>query len=339
MKKRKDGRYVKTIVDERTGKRIFFYGSTEREVLRKIMEYETKAERGRTFKEVADEWWNENEYRWASQSLKPYKAAFARAIEAFGDDPISGVSAKDILALFRSLAVQKYSRKTISNQRSVINQIFDHAVLSGDVGYNVCKTVKLPPLANAGERRSAASPEDEERIKAHPDSWLFPFIALYTGMRKGEILALQWQDIDFKKNIIKVNKSVYHEGDKGKVKAPKTSESNRIIPLLAPLREVLEEKRGKAQDYIISDDGKTPLTQRRYETLYATYKREVGISCTAHQIRHSFATIAIAQGIPAKTIQEILGHRHISTTLDIYTELRESSIKDAEKALNSAFSH
>ncbi len=338
MKKRKDGRYVKSIVDERTGKRVYFYGSTEREVNKKVLAYSTKAEEGRTFKEVADEWWNENEFRWASQTLKPYKAAFSRAVEAFGDDTISDISSKDILALLRRLAAQRFAKKTLSNQRSVINQILDYAVLSGDIGFNVCKTVKIPQ-ASSGERRSAATPKDEELIKSHPDEWLFPFIALYTGMRKGEILALQWGDIDFTKNLIKVNKSIYHEGDRGKVKAPKTSESNRIIPLLAPLKTVLERKRGNAADYIISDDGKTPLTKRRYETLYAQYKREVGITCTAHQIRHSFATIAIAQGIPAKTVQEMLGHRQISTTLDIYTELRESSIKHAEEALNSAFTH
>ena len=156
-------------------------------------------------------------------------------------------------------------------------------------------------------------------------------------MRKGEILALTWKDIDFDKNLIRVTKSVYHQGDKPYIKLPKTKESVRVVPLLLPLKEKLLPIQGRANDFIISDDGNTPLTNRRYQTLYKQYRENTGIECTAHQLRHSFATIAIENGVPMKSVQEILGHQQISTTLDIYTDFREVAINEAKISLEKAF--
>ena len=75
LAKRPDGRCVKTITDPRTGKRVYFYGKTEREINRKIMEYSQKLEMGRTFIEVSADWWDEAEASLAYQSQKSYRAA------------------------------------------------------------------------------------------------------------------------------------------------------------------------------------------------------------------------------------------------------------------------
>ena len=337
LKKRADGRCVRAIKDERTGKRVYFYGASEREINKKILDYTTRTEKGRLFPEVAEEWWSLNYDNLAHQTIKVYKPALNRATDEFDASRIKDILPRDIASFLKRLVTfKKLSKKTIANQRTVLNQIFEYAIISNDIVFNPCASVPLPNTTSS-VRRKAASDTDEESVKNSSDVWLFPFIALHTGMRKGEILALQWKDIDFERNTIHVTKSVYHQGDKPCIKAPKTKESIRVIPLLLPLKEKLLTLKSADNDYIISDDGKKPITNRRYITLYNKYKAETGIECTAHQLRHSFATIAIENGVSMKSVQEILGHQQISTTLDIYTDFREAALKEAQESLEKAF--
>jgi len=327
---------TKTVTDPVTHKRVYFYGTTEREVNKKILAYQTKRERGRLFSEVADEWWGEAYDDLAVQSVKVYKPALARAIDAFGNKRISEIQPRDVHSFLKRMAAQGFAQKTVSNQRIVLNKIFVEATLAGDIQYNPCASVSVPKgLAKAP--RTAASLSDEEKIMKSEHPWLFPIIALYSGLRKGEILALKWSDIDFDENVIHVTKSVYHEGDRPHIKQPKTTAGIRTVPLLLPLKERLQKEQGTSDEYIISDTGDKPLTQRRFTTLYTLYAKEVGISCTAHQLRHSFATVAIEKGVDVKAVSEILGHKQISTTLDIYTDFRKSALEKTANALNSAF--
>jgi integrase len=332
---RADGRLCKAIVDPRTHKRVYFYGKTEREINKKIMLYTQKAQIGRSFSEIADEWWEEAEPKLALQSVRSYKLAMSRAVTFFNDTPAKDIIAKDIQKYLNNLATQGYSLKVVSNHRMVVNRILDYAVMEGDIDMNPCASVKTPTDLPKSTRE-AASHSDEQIIKDNSDLWLFPFFALMTGMRKGEILALTWKDIDFDRNYIHVTKSVAHDGDRPIVKTPKTEAGNRIVPLLLPLRNELIKYIGKPDEYIISDDGKKPLTNRRFITLYDHYRKTTGISATAHQLRHSFATIAFEADLDPKSVQEILGHKQLSTTMDIYTQFREKKLSAAADLLNKS---
>jgi integrase len=324
---RSDGRIVKTVTDTRTGKRIYFYGKTEREVNQKMLEYSAKSAQGsRTFKQISDDWWEEAESSLAYQSTKTYRPAKKRADAEFGDMLMKDVKPRHINSYLKDLAREGFAQKTISNQRLVVNLICEHAILINEIEFNPCASVSIPKDLKKTPRKAATS-TDEEIIKNTSDKWLFPYIALMTGMRKGEILALQWKDIDFRENTISVTKSVYHYGDKPLIKPPKTEAGERLVPLLPQLKEKFESTANKNPNhYIISDTGKTPLTNRRFITLMNKYRSETGVTCTAHQLRHSFATIAFEAGIPAKSVQEVLGHAQLSTTMDIYTEFRKSSL-------------
>lgn len=337
LKKRPDGRYVKTMTDPRTGKRVFFYGQSEREINRQIMEYQSEAERGRSYKKVSEEWWAQTESTLAMQSVRTYNAARLRAEEEFGDTPIKELLPKDILAFLKRLAKQGYAQRTVSNQRLVINRVFQHAVIANDTQFNHCASVETPK-GLPKEKRGAASKKDEEIILNLDNIWLFPFIAIMTGMRKGEILALQWKDIDFENNVIYVTKSVAHNGDRPVVKPPKTEAGNRVVPMLQKLRERLLACEKRIPDnYIISDDGKTPLTNRRYITLYDRFRAETGVTCAAHRLRHSFATKAYEGDVPVKSLQHIIGHKQSSTTLDMYTDFRKKSLDTATALLEKSF--
>lgn len=334
LKKRADGRYQKKIVDPKTKKTIYFYGKTEKEINQKILAYTGKIENGISFLELSEKWWNETYSKLAVQSISTYKPALKRLQEQFNAKSVKEIKAIEIISFLNDLVKKGYAQKTIANHKLVANLIFTYALNENLLDVNPCFSIKLPKSLPK-EKRGAASPSDEQIIKKSYDIWLFPYLAIMTGMRKGEILALQWKDIDFNNNVINVSKSVYHEGDKPFIKEPKTLAGIRTVPLLDPLKEVLKQvKSPKPNHYIISIDGETPLRKKRFITLYNKFREQTGVSCTAHQLRHSFATIAFECGVPVKSVQEILGHKQLSTTMDIYTDFRKKSLDEATNLLN-----
>ena len=331
---RADGRLTTSLIDSKTGKRIYFYGKTAREIKQKIFEYQEKQKLGELFTNVSDAWWEEAEPQLAYQSRNGYLQAKKRADLEFSDVYIKDIQPKDVTAYLKRLSEGYSSQKTIERYKLILSLIFKYAIELGEIQYNPCAAAKMPKGLDKAKRTSA-SEQDEKRIKEAKNLWLFPYFALYSGMRKGEILALKWKDIDFENDLIEVYKSVYHEGDKPKLKGTKTEAGTRIVPLLRPLKErLLELTPGDPEHFIFSDDGTKPLTNRRYITQYDHYKAATGITCTAHQLRHSFATIAFENGISPKVVQEILGHKQLSTTMDIYTDFRKSHVKEITNKLN-----
>ena len=333
---RSDGRYCKTVTDE-NGKRHYFYGSSEREIKKKIFEYNEKKRTGRNFAEIADEWWEEAHEELASQTVGGYKAALKRALDNFGKKNIRDIQPKDISLLFKRMANQDFAGKTIANQKIVLNQIFDYAIIEGDIQYNPCASVKIPRGCKKTVRKPA-SPEDEYSILTTDHPWLFPLVALLTGLRKGEILALQWKDIDFEENTISVTKSVEHISHRPYLKEPKTDAGVRYVPLVQALKQKLEPHRSSPEHFLFSDDGgKTPLHKQRYNRLYADYQAAVGITATAHQLRHSYATIAVEEDVNPKDLQNALGHADISTTMNVYAAARKRSTQKVAAKLNAKY--
>ena len=335
MKKRADGRCRKAITDPRTGKRVYFYGETEREINRKIMVYTAKIENGQTFAEVADQWWSDKLETITAGTKRGYSAAYQRAVEEFGDIYCKDIKPRDISVYLNKLSKQGYTTKSIKNDKLVLNLIFNTCVLNGEIQYNPCISVPVPK-GKASTPRTSASERDEDVIKRTSDIWLFPYLALMTGMRKGECLALQWGDIDFTANLIHVSKSVEHLGSRAHIKDTKTEKGHRSIVLLPQLRETLEKHPRKFKtDFILSeDDGKTALSAKQFNRLMKSYKEQTGIECTAHQLRHSFATLCFEAGLPDKVVQHMIGHANIQTTKDIYTDLRIGMLEKAGETLN-----
>ena len=119
------------------------------------------------------------------------------------------------------------------------------------------------------------------------------------------------------------------------IKEPKTESGTRIIPMISRLRQILEPLRSNPRHYVVS--GKDPLQEYEYAKLYKNYMHRHGITATAHQIRHSFATRMNESGIDGKAAQEILGHAQLSTTMDIYTDFRKKSLDGVKTALDETF--
>lgn len=333
------GRYItKTITDKRTGKRIYFYGKTQREVNQKMLDYTAKAKKGRSFKEAADLWWECAEPSLALNSVPVYRGAKERAIKEFGKTPIKDIDTIDIEKLLLRMKKQNYAKQTVSIQKIVINRIFKYAKKTlKEIEYNPCGDAELPD-GLPEVKRDPASEADEEKAKEYVNIWLFPYFALMTGMRRGECLAIQKKDIDISSNVIYVNKQVVFPRNSPLIDKPKTDSSIRVVPLLDELKEVLLPilKSMSPDDYLFScDGGKSPMTRSMYYNRYVNFAKYAGIQCTTHQLRHSFATRAFEYDVPVKSIQSILGHKKISTTMDIYTKFRKPSLKKAADLMNS----
>lgn len=332
--RRKDGRLVRTVTDPRTGKRVYVYGKTEREIAQKMIRYQVK-ENGEDFRSVADRWWVDAREKISTQTVDSYRRGYAKAVSVFGEISIREITAKDIQKYLSRIAAQGYAYKTVANYRLIINLIFEYAVLENYIPANPCASVHVPKNLPK-RRRESASTEDEEIIKKSSDIWLFPVFALYTGMRKGEILALRWEDIDFDHDIIHVTKSVGFDRNEPFIKKPKTEAGVRVVPLLSSLKEILINQHHHHKGFIFSKskNGDKPLTLHQYDKLYKSFQIQTGVKCTAHQLRHSFATIAFECGIPVKSVQEVLGHKQLSTTMDIYTDFRQRALIDFKDVLD-----
>lgn len=334
LKPRADGRYCKAITDPKTHKRIFFYGSSEREINQKILEYTQESERGKTFAGVADEWWSFEVEKLSPSTIKGYTCATRRIVEHFEDQRINDIRAADINRFLMSLARLGYAKKTVKNHKIIINRIFHFSVVSGYISSNPASDAEIPRNLPQ-KKRHPASEAEESIIRKSAEVWLFPYMALTTGLRKGELLGLRWEDIDLKANIIHVRRSVWY-GPGTNIKSPKTEAGIRKVPIIAPLREELAKRTGNPRHYVFG--GEQPMTDKAYRYQYQKFQKQTGITATAQQLRKSYATIAVGANISPDVLKSIFGHRDISTTLNLYAEVRDYRITEAGTLFENHFS-
>ena len=324
LKPRPDGRLRKVV----NGKS--FYGKTEREINQKILDYREKKEKGPTFKEVADEWWVLEVEQLSPSTVRGYRKATERAIDFFGKRYVKDISTSEITMFLHHLGRKNYAKKTVKNHKIVISRIMHYAVVECYIAFNPAREAEMPRGLSETKRKPASR---EEELKVHNSShiWLMPYMALLTGMRKGELLGLKWDDIDFKKNLISVNRSVWYGGGTN-IKEPKTEAGIRKIPILLPLQNELQKYKCIPGNFVFGDE--KPLSEKKFRYMYAKFQKETGITATLQQLRKSYATMAVGANIPADVLKSIFGHKDISTTLNIYAEVREDRIIKAGKDLS-----
>jgi integrase len=326
---------TRTITDKNTGKRIYFYGKTEREIRQKMLEYQKKEESGVLFRHAANDWWDSIEPTLSPNSIHTYKKATERAVEAFGAIPIKEITARDVhlfTVRFAGSGSDARAKKTVANQLSIIGLIFKHAIVCGYCDNNPVQSVSIPRGLKS-QKREAATASEEEIIKKSADVWLFPFFILYTGLRKGEALALTGADIDLERRTISVTKSVYFVSNVAHVKEPKTEAGVRLVPILDPLLPYIP-KLEKDEYLFHATDPKKPVGYSYFNVKMQQFHKKTGTTFVTHQLRHSYATILFECGIDAKTAQHLLGHAQISTTMDIYTDFRKNAEREAAQKIN-----
>lgn len=347
MYRRPDGLYEKMITLD--GKRIAFRGKTEKEVAKKIAEFKGIQEKGLSFKEVVDSWQHDHYKTLEHNTIVGYKCAVERALERFSDASIREITPNDISAYISFLSSKQFSLKTVRNHLLVLNLIFKYAVINGIIDNNPAQYIR-PPKNLAKNIREMPSEEQIQLIKknySHPFG-LLPYVLLYTGCRRGEIMALRHEDIDRKNKLIHISKSVYHEGNSPNIKKPKTSAGIRDIILL----DVLAEKIPKGEG-LLFPGANGLMTLSEFRSCWNTFCKEIGEydvheyidkkgashakivpRITPHQLRHGFATILYEAGIDEKDAQQLLGHTSIQMTRDVYTHISKTRKEQTAQKLN-----
>lgn len=316
--KRKDGIFVGTYIDE-NGKRKYVYSKDPEILWHKLND--PKPEKKVLFSDIVDAWENEHTEQVGFKTAEGYIAPVRRIKEQFGEYEIREITAADVNAFLQWLARRGYARRTVQLHRDILNMVFNHAILGGYISANPCAAVSMPRNLPTSKREL---PNDDAiaavRAGVNQPFGLFAAICLYSGLRRGEALALEYNDIDKKKGVIRVTKAVEFVGNNPHIKTPKTAAGYRDAILPPMLADLIPNGKG----YIFAREDGGLLTKTQYRKRWLKYCEAIGYNITAHQLRHGFATLLYEAGIEDKDAQELLGHSSITVTRDVYTHIRKS---------------
>ena len=342
--------------------------ATENGIYRKV---ETPPEGTQNFGEWLDTWLTQYKANTLTGSTyESYRVAIEHHIKpVLGGIPIGEITADQIQSLIN--AKQKAGERkdgregalatsSVLKMKIIISASLKQAVRNHLIPFNPADAV-TPPKMTRKEMR-VLTPEEQDKfmtvLKGHRLEALFK-LALATGMRKGELLALTWDSINFEDNTISISKSANRVRDKETMKTsivvggPKSKAGYRDIVMLPSVAPIIskhymvqqKEQREAGSAYnklglVFCSNVGTYIEPSRVNTTLGKLLKQAGIEhINFHALRHTFATRALENGIPAKVVQEMLGHADAAFTLNRYTHLLKETLHDEMGKMDGVFAH
>lgn len=335
---RKDGRweaaaYLPTVSGGR--RRIRVYGKTHQEAQTQLTAKLAASDKGIP---VADHSWTIGGYldywmrdvapmRLRPRTIELYEAIIRRHLKPrLGTKSLTGLSVTTLQQILNQQLKEGHSVRTVGITRTVLSAALTRAMREDLVPRNVARLVTLPTWERTDIKPWTAA-EATRFLTVARQERLYPaflLLALY-GMRRGEVLGLRWVDVDWDEDQLHVRQQLQQIRGELQVGPVKTNAGKRDLPLLAPVREALNQLQATTEDVettsdlvFLSNDG-NPIWPRNFVRTFQHIRERAGLRrIKLHHLRHTAATLLKNAGVPARDAQLILGHASIITTQQLY---------------------
>ncbi len=272
-----------------------------------------------------DRWKRESSFL-LSKHILPY----------FGGKHISAITLNDVQKFFNTKS--NLSESTNKHIKYMLSGIFQSAVEDGYMDRDLTKSTRLT-ISRKRTERQALEQADVQDILANLNKLtererLLIVLLLFTGMRRGELLALKWQDIDLENGLIHVRHAInFANGNSPSLKDPKSKAGIRDIPIMDELRQFFVP--GEPDEFLFGKN--KPLTACAYHVLFNSIKKKIDMhGATAHVLRHTFTTLS-SEYLDPKTLQYILGHSKVDITMNRYAHSQHRLVETAASKLTGMY--
>ena len=364
---RKDGTWYRTIVIN--GKRRYVYGRTEAEVNKKFRnlkkedpEVVARSIKCMTVEEYVTNWL----ITYKKVELKPKSFDTLEStiqhqiVPYFKGIQFFSVTHEDIQKFINQLNDDGRSYSIIRKAYLALNGVYKYAMMKDQLLKNPCVGVKLPKKAEKNVKSIQVLSKEQIKLYCEHATQRYGngkcvyrlgyglVLILFTGLRLGEAAGLMWEDVDFEKKTLKVQRALEYvknrdwvEGDNKYILvegSTKSRSSERTIPLNQTAFNALYElqKLNGTFPYIFSHDSGKPMNPRNLNRVHNCILQRAGIEHIGiHALRHTFASQLFANKVDIKVISKLLGHSDVSVTYNIYIHLMQEELPDAPTSLDS----
>lgn len=276
-------------------------------------------------------------------------------VPAIGALRLAKLSPQHLQRLYAATLDAGYAPATVAHLHAVMHAALEQAVRHNVVGRNVADLVKAPRVV-ASEMHVLTKDQVDQLLAAAGDDRLAPLylLAVRTGMRLGELQALQWSDVELEQHYLQVRHTLHFEpGGTWTLTTPKTKKSRRRVDLSPSVVEALRAHRHRqkleriaggalwnAEDFVFCRPTGLPWRGTHlYARHFAPLLKRAGLPAIRfHDLRHTCASLLLQARVDIKIVSELLGHSSVAITWDRYTHIAPSQKQDAAAAMEGLFS-